>query len=107
SSEFTRLPAGSMMVGVTNMTRFFFVVLEDSLRKSRPINGRSPNTGTLSLTLVDVSPSRPPRTMVWPSQTMALVTTWRRRKMGNGVVVERVVAPGDEDWTCGEKSRAD
>jgi hypothetical protein len=42
--------AGSMIVGVTKITRFFLRVIEDSLRNSRPTIGRSPSTGTLSLT---------------------------------------------------------
>src|SRR6267154_2949283 len=84
SIAWTGLPAGSMIRGVTKMSRFFFCVLLDSLRNSRPMKGRSPNIGTLSFVLVTFSESKPPSTTVCPSQTMQLDTTSRCRKMGNG-----------------------
>src|SRR5205814_5424124 len=65
--------------------------LLDSLRNSRPKNGRSPSTGTLSLCFFTFSVSNPPRTTVCPSQTLQLVTTCRERKIGNGRVPARVV----------------
>src|SRR5204862_512425 len=64
SIVWTRFPAGSIMRGVTKIIRFFFCVLLDSLRNSRPKNGRSPSTGTLSLCLVTFSDNNPPSTTV-------------------------------------------
>src|SRR5216117_1938961 len=64
SSTCTRFPAGSMIVGVTNISRFFFVVTDDSLRKNRPASGKSPSNGTLSLVRVEFSEMSPPRTTV-------------------------------------------
>src|SRR6185437_2607170 len=48
SSECTRLPAGSTMVAVTKIIRFFLIVYLLWLWKRRPTIGRSPMTGTLS-----------------------------------------------------------
>ena len=73
-------PAGSMIVGVTKIIRFFFCEELDSLRNKRPTSGRSPRTGTLSFSLVTFSAINPPSTTVWPSQTIAEVVTWRTRK---------------------------
>src|SRR5205085_1061311 len=55
SSEWRRLPAGSIIVGVTKMRRFFLMLCDDSLRKRRPASGKSPSSGTLSLVLVTFS----------------------------------------------------
>ena len=73
-----------MIVGVTKITKFFLRVIEDSLRNSRPTIGRSPSTGTLSLTFWTSSANNPPKTTVCPSHTLQLVTTWRDRKIGSG-----------------------
>src|SRR5258708_5188212 len=86
SSECSRLPAGSIMVGVTKIMR-------------------SPSTGTLSLSLVTFSAIKPPSTTVWPSQTTTEVVTWRTRKCGNGkeavIGVATPPTPLEADWTCG------
>src|SRR5439155_18904371 len=91
SSECIGFPAGSMMVGVMKIMRFFLDVFFDSVRKNRPKKGRSPSTGTLSLMLVTFSEMRPPRATVWPSQTLTVETTWRTRKRGK--MVGTTVAP--------------
>src|SRR5580765_2068079 len=64
SMVWTGLPAGSMIRGVTKMSRFFFSVLLASLRNNRPTNGRSPNIGTLSFVFLTSSASKPPSTTV-------------------------------------------
>ena len=48
-------------------------------RKNLPKSGKSPSTGTLSFILAMFSEINPPNMMVWPSQTLTLVTTWRTR----------------------------
>src|SRR5258708_3299409 len=85
SSEWNRLPAGSMIVGVTKMTRFFLLVALDSLRNKGPRRGSPPSTGPLFLILVTSWVIGPPRTTVCPSQTRALGVTWRRRRGGGGI----------------------
>ena len=54
SSECKRLPAGSMMVGVTKMTRFFLLRFEDSTAEQLPDKRKVPRIGTLSLIRGDV-----------------------------------------------------
>src|ERR1043166_1719304 len=77
-------PAGSIIVGVTKIIRFFLLDWLDSPRNARPAIGKSPSHGILSLIFTTFSVMSPPSATVWPSHTFALVVTWRNLKWGNG-----------------------